>query len=164
MSFIQPVLQQFTLNTKLFNNVLQDIPDDAGSEQMNEHVNHLQWIAGHLVNARYAPFFGLNLSFPYYELYTDLTQPPPHNRKIDPSLVYPSLSELKKYWNEISPPFLEALSKLNEEQLATDIPFGVPTGKNFLALLNFIASHESYHIGQMSIIRKYLGKSAMSYK
>ena len=167
MSSIQTIAKQFALHTRLFNNVLEDIDDNKGSERLSDHVNHLQWIAGHLTNSRhnFAPMLGLSTTFPFKELYTDTTQPPPNNRAIDASIKYPSLSEIKKYWNKLAPSFVESTSKLGAEQLTSELPFSVPIGgKTLLDLFAFLASHESYHIGQMSIIRKQLGKAAMSYK
>lgn len=167
MSSIQPIVKQFELHDKLFNNVLEGIEDPKGSEQLTDQVNHLQWIAGHLTNAHYGIAMRMgfsDLKFPYWELYTDTTLPPPSNRPINAATKYPSLTEIKKYWNDLSPVFNKALSKFTDEQLAAGIPFPVPTGNTLLDFFNFIASHDSYHIGQMSIIRKYLGKSAMSYK
>jgi uncharacterized damage-inducible protein DinB len=166
MSSIQPVIRQFELQTRLFNNVLEGIEDIKGSKRLSEQVNHLQWIAGHLTNSRYGLAAGLGMkeSFPYKEQYTDPTEPPPHNRALSDSVQYPSLTEIKKSWNGFAADFIGKISGLNEEQLSSGIPFPVPTGKTFRDLLSFIASHESYHIGQMSIIRKYLGLSAMSYK
>lgn len=165
-SFILPVVKQFDLHSRLFNNVLEGIEGDAVSERLNEHVNHAQWIAGHLANSRYhlAPLLGLKMNFPYEKSYTDRSQPPPHNRAIDPSVKYPSISEIKESWNELSKPFSEKMALLSIEQLTAESGARVPTGKTVSDLFSFIASHESYHIGQLSIIRKYLGLDAMSYK
>lgn len=167
MSAKQTLSQQFALHNRLFNNVLENIKDAQGSERLSEQVNHLQWIAGHLVNSRYnyTSMLGLELSFPYKEKYTDHTAPPPNNRALDKSIDYPSLSEIQKYWNELGNKFAEGVANLSEEQLSSPLPFRVPIGGNtMLDLFAFLATHESYHIGQMSIIRKYLGLSAMSYK
>jgi hypothetical protein len=162
---MQPVSKQFTLQSRLFNNVLDGVADPKGSERLSDYVNHLQWIAGHLTNSRYrlAPLLGLVNNFPYTEIYNDLSQPPPHNRTIDPSVKYPSLTEIKKTWNNYAAGFVEKVSGLTNEQLGIETPITVPTGKTLSDLLSFISSHESYHIGQMSIIRKYLGLPAMSY-
>jgi hypothetical protein len=166
MSSILPVAKQFALQTRLFNNVLEGIENPKGSERLNEHVNHLQWIAGHLTNSRYrlSPMFKLAGDFPYAESYNDFSQPPPHNRAIDRSIQYPALSEIIKYWNKLADGFVSSISALSDEQLAAETQVTVPTGKTLSDLLSFLASHESYHIGQMSIIRKYLGMTAMSYK
>jgi uncharacterized damage-inducible protein DinB len=166
MSTIQPVIRQFDMQTRLFNNVLEGIEDIKGSERLSDQVNHLQWIAGHLTNSRYglSRELGIKAEFPYKEQYTDPTEPPPYNRALNASVKYPSLTEIKKSWNELAALFTEKMSGLSDDQLAGGIAFPVPTGKTFGDLLSFIASHESYHIGQMSIIRRYLGLSAMSYK
>jgi len=167
MSASQIITKQFALHNRLFNNVLEGVEDRQGKERLSDQVNHLQWIAGHLTNSRYnfAPMLGLTATFPYKELYTDASKPPPNNRAIDESIQYPSLSETLDYWNNFSAAFVEGVSKLSEEQLAKELPFGTPIGdKTLLGLLGFLVSHESYHVGQMSIIRKYLGLDAMSYK
>src|ERR1700739_4929709 len=167
MSSIQIISRQMALHTRLFNNTLEDISDAGGNERMNEHVNHLQWIAGHLANTRYnyAAMLGSELKFPYKEKYSDPTKPPPANRSIDASIEYPSLSEIKKYWNALAPEFTEKLAALDNDKLMTEMPFSTPIGgKTMLDLFAFISSHEAYHIGQMSLIRKYLGKDAMSFK
>ncbi len=167
MSPIQIIAKQFALHNRLFNNVLEGIGDVKGNERVSGEVNHLQWIGGHLVNVRYRflPMFGKPVSFPHAEKYTDASLPPPQTRAISASIEYPSLSEISGYWNAIVPDFAESVSVLGNDQLATEMPFSVPIGgKTLLDVLAFLASHEAYHIGQMSIIRKYLGLEAMSYK
>jgi hypothetical protein len=167
MSAITILAEQFALHTRLFNNVLEGIEDASGGKRVTEQVNHLQYIAGHLAHARYnySPMLGLDAKFPYKELYVDPTKPPPSNRPIDTSLQYPSLKELSKLWNDNAAPFVEALSKVSDEQAHHELPFPTPINDNsMLGFFGFLSSHEVYHIGQMSLIRKYLGLPAMSYK
>jgi uncharacterized damage-inducible protein DinB len=163
---VQTLGKQFALHSRLFNNVLDSVEDAQGSERLNDQVNHIQWIAGHLTNSRYrlASMLGIQSIFPYREVYMDLTQPPPFNRPIDSSIPYPPLRELTKSWNDLAGAFVTLVSGLDTEQLAGEMPTAVPTGKTLLDFISFISSHESYHIGQMSIIRKYIGLPAMSYK
>jgi len=167
MSYIKILAEQFALHTRLFNNVLEDVEDLLGDKRVTDHVNHLQWIAGHLTNARYnyTSMIGLNKTFPYKELYMDPTKPPPGNREIDGSLKYPSLTEISTLWNALAADFVDGVSKLSDPQVLTELPFGTPIGdKSMLGFFGFLSSHEVYHIGQMSLIRKYLGLPAMSYK
>ncbi|HVM90123.1 MAG TPA: DinB family protein [Puia sp.] len=167
MSSIQILAKQFALHSRLFNNVLESVQESQAAKRLGDAVNHLQWIAGHLTNTRYnyAQMLGLDKKFPYRDLYVDPAAPPPGNRAIDVFIEYPALDEILKCWNDYAPSFAEAISKLPHVQLETEMPFSTPIGdKTVLGFLGFLASHESYHIGQMSIIRKYLGLSAMSYK
>jgi hypothetical protein len=147
--------------------VLEGIEDVLGNKRVTEEVNHLQWIAGHITNARYnyCSMIGLDATFEYKELYVDLTLPPPGNRVIDPKIKYPSLSKISELWNSLAPSFVNALSNVSDEQAAAAMPFGTPINDDsFIGFFGFLISHESYHIGQMSLVRKYLGLSAMSYK
>jgi uncharacterized damage-inducible protein DinB len=167
MTSVDILSKQFALHNRLFNNVLEGIEDASGGMRLNDQVNHLQWIAGHLVDTRYkfAPMFGLQASYPHTGLFTDATKPPPNKRALDESITYPPLSETLQYWNDIASQFAEAVGNVTDEQAASELPFGTPIGgKSLLGLLGFLTSHESYHIGQMSIVRKYLGLSAMSYR
>jgi hypothetical protein len=167
MSSVGILAKQFALHNKLFNNVLEGIADTQGGQRVTQEVNHLQWIAGHLANSRYnvAGLLGLKVVFPYKELYSDPSAPPPGNRAIDPSIQYPSLTELLNSWNSLAPAYVDAVSNISEPQLSQEMPFGTPIGdKTMLGLFGFLSSHEVYHIGQMSLIRKYLGFGAMSYQ
>ena len=167
MSTFLILSKQFALHSRLFNNVLEGVTELKGHERLSGEVNHLQWIAGHLVNTRYnfATMLGLSDSFPYKDLFTDPTKPPPNNRVIDDSLAYPSIHETLKYWNAYAGKFAEAIASIPVEQEQMELPFGNPLGdKTMPGFLAFLASHESYHIGQMSLIRKYLGLGAMSYQ
>ena len=64
------IVDQFELQTRLFNNVLQDINEPALDQQLNSQVNHLHWLATHLLAIRMGlrPFGGLeeDHSFQHY--------------------------------------------------------------------------------------------------
>ena len=144
MSSVQIIAKQFALHNRLFNNVLEGIADMEGNKRLGETVNHLQWIAGHLINSRYnfAARLGLTERFPYKELYSDATLPPPGNRPIDEAIAYPSLTETLQYWNSLSATFVETVAKVTDEQAAADLPFSSPIGgKTLLDFLGFLTSH-----------------------
>lgn len=162
---ITTVSAQLTLNTNMFNNVLKDIDDKKACTQIAEHVNHLTWIAGHLVNNRYflASQLGAQKEFAYMQTFTDFNAPPPHNRALAPSVNYPAIDSLSANWQEISPLLLDGLNNVTAEKMAEKFAFRLPTGDDFAALLSFFASHEAYHIGQMSTIRRFLGLGPMAF-
>lgn len=164
MLVITPIAKQFALHTRLFNNVLQGIADADAGIRISDNINHLQWIAGHLNASRYgiAGLLGLEASFKYMSIYADATQPPPGNRALDATITYPTLTDIMQCWNDFAPAFNHAVSNLPNQQLDEALPPGLPF-KTLIDLLSFVASHESYHIGQMSIIRRYLGLGPMQY-
>jgi hypothetical protein len=58
----------------------------------------------------------------------------------------------------------DAIESVSEEILAANAPVPNPTGDVSDAGTHaFLAQHESYTIGQMSFLKKYLTEEAMSY-
>jgi len=161
---VKPVIAQLKMNTNILNGVLKNIDDSLACKQIAEHINHLTWIAGHLVNNRYffASQLGVTKDFEYTNTFTDFTAPPPFTRALSPSVEYPSISALSARWNEISPLMIDAVAAVTEEKLAEPFFIQLPTGNTMEALLSFFAIHEAYHVGQMSTIRRYLGLGAIN--
>lgn len=159
VALVKPVIAQLKMNTSIFNGVLKDVNDSLACKQIAEHINHLTWIAGHLLNNRYffASQLGLDKEFEYKDAFTDFTAPPPFNRAISPLVNYPAIDSLSAKWNEISPLMIDAAAGVTEEKMAEPFFIQLPTGNNMEALFSFFAIHEAYHIGQMSTIRRYLG-------
>jgi DinB superfamily len=160
--------RQFTLNSRLYVNVLDGISEKEGLYRIDDKTNHLNWIAGHLLAMRCRSLnrSGVGCSATAFAaIYSDMDAPPPANRMIDTGVQYPPLSELLLEWQNMSEAFIQSVLKLPEDLWNKDIGFVTPIdGRTLIDSFAFTALHESFHIGQMSIIRKALGKPAMSYK
>ncbi len=154
------VKTQFDLHTRLFNNVLSEITDDQADSRANDKINHLKWLAGHVTSARMGlgKFGGLDEDKSMEEFFG-------HGKGIDPSKNYPSLKEIQEKWNFISDKISTGLENIPTEVLSSDAPVQVPVSDPSMeGFLGFMMHHEAYHIGQMGILRKFMGKEAMSYK
>ena len=129
------------------------------NERISEHNNPFSWLAAHTVWARYLMllFLGKPVTNPYAELFDNF-------KPYDASLDYPSMEDVKQEWQKVSALLKEAIESVTEEQLAADAPIQNPSG-DFTngGTMAFLAQHESYTIGQMSFLKKYLTKEAMSY-
>ena len=152
---------QFDLHSRLFNNALEGVTDVDANKRNSEQVNHMKWIAGHLLNTRldsltrmtggtgdtsYGAQFGRGMS-------------------LDASANYPPIEEITSRWNAASEAISIGLTHLPEELLSSESPAKAPIAdETFRGMLAFLISHEAYHIGQLSILRKLVGKEAMSYK
>ncbi|MGZ4054044.1 MAG: DinB family protein [Bacteroidia bacterium] len=151
--------------TDWYLSVLEDISDKDGNIVLNDHTNSLEWLAGHLIVGRYRNMVRLGLQVePYKNLdkFIDQTIPPPNAIAFDSKIKYPGLTECKEQWTSYSNSFLEALKNVNESVLKKEVPFSFPTGGNTVEdALAFVVMHETYHIGQMSVIRKSLGYPSM---
>ena len=167
MNSITEITKQFSMNSRLFRNVLEGIGEKESLERISEHSNHLRWIAGHLTSNRYRNLVRMGLQpvpFEYLGIYFIPEAPPPGNRPCDPALAYPELKELLDLWNAYSDPFIGAVGGLTPEQLAAPVFFQTPIeGGAMRDFYTFLASHEMYHIGQMSVIRRMLGHDAMAF-
>ena len=167
MNSVQIITRQFVMQTRFYKNVLSDINEEESRLRLNKHTNHLAWIAGHLAVIRFGLAVRLGLrtnKYPHMDLFVIKDIPPPNAKALDESVNYPGLSVTLKYWDSYSEFLTKRLPLLSEEQLNSELAFTTPIGgKSVLESLAFTVSHESYHIGQMSIIRKSLGHKAMTY-
>lgn len=149
----------FNLNERLFNNSLAGITEEHAKERISEHNNPVNWIAAHIVWARYLMlvFLGKPVQNPYQELFDNF-------KPYDASLTYPSIEEIKTQWQKATGLIKEAFQSVTEEQLSADAPIKNPTG-DFTngGTLAFLAQHESYTVGQLAFLKKYFTKEAMSY-
>lgn len=150
---------QFDLHTRLFNNVLDGISDADADRRASETVNHIKWVAGHLLSMRYAmkDLAGLDVQDPFADVFA-------HGVSIDDNADYPSIADIRGHWNEISGKISPAIANLPSEVADAPSPFELPiSDKTLGGSLTFLMHHEAYHLGQMGILRKHAGKDAMSY-
>jgi len=157
---MKTIKDQFDLHTRLFNNVLENISDSDAGERLNEKINHLKWLAGHVTNVRlsFLKLVGETEDTSLDEFFS-------HGKSINADVKYPTIEVIKEKWVNASDKVESALMNIPERVLASNPPVDVPFGdKTMKGFLGFLMHHEAYHIGQMGILRKYLGNKAMSYK
>jgi hypothetical protein len=142
------------LNSKLFLNALAGVSEEQAKERISDHNNSLLWIATHTTWARYnmVGMLGKPVTNPYVG---------PN----DTSMKLPSLESVKEEWEKATLLLNDALASVKEEHLKADAPFKSPIGDFSMGgTIAFLAQHESYDIGQMGFLKKFLTKEAMSYK
>ena len=165
MSPLHHITKQYQLLTDWYISVLEEVSDKDGNKAPIEHTNSLEWLAGHLIAGRYRNMTRLVLQVEPYEnldKFVNQTIPPPNAVAFDSKVKYPSLTECRAQWASYSTTFIAALKNTDESLLKSEIPFSVLTGGNTIEdALAFVVMHETYHIGQMSIIRKALGYPSM---
>ncbi len=147
------------MNTRLFTNALDGVTDEQAKERVSDHNNPLNWIAAHTVSSRYTVLLllGQPAQDPYQEMFANF-------RGYDAAINYPTLAETKAAWEKVSSLMADALATVTEATLAADAPFKTPVGDFTNAgTLAFVTQHESYDIGQMAFLKKYLTKEAMKY-
>jgi hypothetical protein len=156
---------QYHLITDWYLFSLADITDKDGSKVISDQINNLEWVAGHLITGRYRNILRLGVKiepYKYLDKFINQTIPPPNAIAFDKKIIYPTLTESREQWMNYANIFLNAIRNVDEKVLKSELPFSIPTGgKTIEDALAFMILHESYHIGQMSIIRKLLGYKSM---
>ncbi len=156
---IQPLYTQFILDTRLFLNTLADIDDKTSKICPTEQGNHMLFVACHALDARYyiARLLGIDTPCPFQEMFDQA-------RNIHDMKTYPLLDELKADWQKIADEMAERLINVDESILKEKSELSLPIeDQTKLGELAFFLAHESYHIGQLGLLRRQVGLEAMTY-
>jgi hypothetical protein len=150
---LNPLVQILQVNDWLFHKSAEGLSDTDLLRRMDDRGNSFNWIAGHVVNARYlmANVAGLEHQLPYADLFARGAAHPEAS-------ALPSSTEIARYWGEITEPLIARLGELGDAELDADSGRDVPNGdRSVLGFLSFLCLHESYHLGQLGYLRVLLG-------
>ena len=158
-SRIAPLAGILRLNTKLFGNCLDGLTEEQCAVRPSDTTNSALFVAAHLAESRYytLKILGAPRPFPLERYLGEW-------RGIDEITEWPSLAEIKSAWTESSAALDERLGAIGAAEL--DAPSGsqMPLeDTSVLGLFAFLVQHDSYHVGQLSLLRKHAGKPAMAY-
>lgn len=163
MDAFNPLLIQYDLHQRLFNNVLDSFSDEETNLRMNNfpQANHVKYLAGHLLNAQYglAMIAGLKPEVKWNELFAVMGKSAAKD-----NFPYPHIDQIKAEWNRLYQPTREGLETLTMEQINSKPPEPFDEVSTSVGQLwAFISHHQAYHIGQIGILRRAFGKAPMSY-
>jgi uncharacterized damage-inducible protein DinB len=143
----------FKINTDIVNKATADVSPEHWFQKPGDDSNHLMFVLGHLVvhRARTLKTLGGDWNTPWAQLFARGAQ-----RVADAE--YPSVDEMRAAWNEVSGELFARLQQPNEAVLAQDAPKGPPSFDGKISgIVAFYAFHDTYHVGQVSYLRKWLG-------
>jgi uncharacterized damage-inducible protein DinB len=154
-----PINEIIKLNTRLLINSLKDVNNDLAGRRISNNINSITFITCHILDARYylTNLIGYKIESPFKELFDKINS-------IDELTDPPSIDDLKNSWLEISKTLEYYLPKVNDEILLRESKIKFPdSDKSILGSITFFVEHESYHIGQISLLRKFFNLPAMKY-
>ena len=156
---LAPIAEIFALNTDLLSNCLTGVSDAHGAERPLAATNSMAFLVAHLVDARH---FALKLlGRPADNPLAPVLGNAAGIEEID---VLPPLSALAAFWEEVSRRLDAAVEAATAPQLAAACDQKFPVrDPSLLGGLAFLAQHDSYHVGQLALLRKGLGYAAMEY-
>jgi uncharacterized damage-inducible protein DinB len=158
---VEPLKRTLDLNSRLFLNALEGIDEETARRRPNESTNHVAFVACHLVDARHhlARTLGLASESPFKEILDEA-------KGIDDVKEFPTLDEMRSAWQAVSRELSEHLAGLDAAALEKPAPYEFPIedGKTTLGCLTFLIQHDTYHLGQIALLRRLLGLEPMSYR
>jgi uncharacterized damage-inducible protein DinB len=155
---VAPLADLYNLNTKLVSKTLKDLSDDVAHKRVNDTGTTLHWIIGHIANGRHyvAGLFNAGTEFENSELFNG------GDPMKEPS-EYPPIAEIKQIFESVSEKFIKRLEELTDDDINKKLKEKLPVDDDtMLAAISFFSLHESYHVGQLSYIRKQLGLEGLT--
>jgi len=142
----------FNTNTGLFKKTIDGVPTEKLLARPGEDSNHLLWIAAHVVvhRAKVLKLLGEEWSRPWEGLFA-------RGAKLTADEQYPRMEEIVQAWDELSGKLAPSLANASSEALGVAVPKGVTLDGKVSGQIAFLALHETYHVGQMAYLRKWLG-------
>jgi uncharacterized damage-inducible protein DinB len=156
---VAPLAEMLRLNSRLFHNCLDGLTDDRARVRPSDSCNSPVFVAAHLVESRYylLKTLGTEGANPL-ERYTGSW------KSIDQITEWPTLDAIRTAWNAVSDTLAKRLAGITTAELDTPITTEMPLeSRTTLGMLVFLVQHDSYHVGQLSLLRKYSGLPAMQY-
>lgn len=157
---IAPLADILRLNTVLFRNCLDGLNDQQAAVRPSNGTNSAAFIAAHLASSRFFLLKTLGVDE------RDPLSPYLDGRKgIDECAQLPSLREIDAAWTQGAHLLRDRLEALTPGDIdgPSSMKFPLANG-TLLGTLTFLVQHDSYHVGQLSLLRKYAGLPAMRYQ
>jgi uncharacterized damage-inducible protein DinB len=143
----------FRANTDIISKAIVDVGPEDWFRKPGDDSNHLMWLLGHVVVHRgyVLKHLGLEWESSWLPLFARGSQQADDRE-------YPTVDKMREAWSQISEQLKTALRGVSPEVLAKPAPEGPPSfDKKISGTVAFFAFHDTYHTGQISFLRKWLG-------
>lgn len=154
---VESVLQGMGLNDQLYRSALEGLSREELNRRSGPESSPLIWLAGHLVSGRsgMAALAGIKMESAWQDCFKR------YSKILEPS-AYPEIGEIKSAWSDTSSRVETRLGQLTDQELDAPSPRKFPVkDQTVRAGLAFLFWHESYHIGQLGFLRKWLGYDSL---
>jgi uncharacterized damage-inducible protein DinB len=159
-SRVQPLAAILRLNTRLFLNCLDGLTDETARVRYANGVNSTTFIAAHVTDSR---FFLLGMLGRTLE--NPLSVSLDKAKSIDDVTDWPALDTIRSAWNDVSSAIDARLDAATPDELSAPVDTRFPgVDRTRFGALTFLVQHDSYHLGQLALLRKPAGLPAMSYR
>jgi hypothetical protein len=154
---IATAAENYRFNSGFLEKMVADLSAEEWLRHPDGNDNHITWIVGHVTWARKQIIarLGAEWSLPWLGLFARGVQ-------CEKDAGYPSPDALLDGWREASGILASALDSVSEDLLAAPSIKGPPSADGKISgVINFLAIHETYHVGQASYLRGWLGHKGL---
>ena len=147
------------LNSRLFTHCFDGMNDMLTAGRISDGTSSFLFIASHLIDARayLVTLAGGAVSHPLVEQLRSV-------QSIEALAVPPGIADLHSAWQNLSPALLRQLPMLSQSDLRRRSPDPMPIAdQSLLGAIAFMLQHESYHLGQLAMLKKHLTGKPMKY-
>lgn len=154
-----PIAMIFAFNDEFVLQGLQGLTHEELWRSPTDRNNSILWVADHVVQTRAAvlQMLGERAETGWGNLFD-------RGATVGDATRYPSGAEVERVMREVTPRLHAALLALSNEDLSRSASQPAPGIKTLADELAFFALHDSYHLWQMSYIRKALGYPGLALK
>ncbi len=124
----------------------------------NSTSNSMLWVAGHMIWARsiVLKVIGEQWTRPWLPLFA-------RGAAVVESAEYPAPEEIVLSLQEVSASMTVAMEAATVEKLSAAVPEKSPSFDGTVGgMINFLAFHDAYHVGQAAYIRRWLGRTGVA--
>lgn len=150
---IRPVADIYAFNTLSLKLAMADLSEAQANHRWRQGKgSSIAYLVGHLLSTRYGLLkrLGKTEENPFAASFGDKAEPQDGH-------AYPPVAELLEAWMDVAAQLDAALQDLSDADLETPAE-GLPiTDRTTRGALMFMAWHESYHTGQIGLMRTELG-------
>jgi len=154
---IAAAAENYRFNSGFLTKMVSDLTAEEWMKRPDEKSNHIAWIVGHVIWTRKALLtrLGTTWSQPWLDLFK-------RGAQLGDDAAYPTSAAMLEAWEETAKLVATALENAPEELLATPSTQGPPSADGKVSgVINFLAIHETYHLGQASYLRGWLGHKGL---
>jgi uncharacterized damage-inducible protein DinB len=149
--------ENYRFNSGFLKQTVSDLSPEEWLKRPNDRMNHMAWVVGHMAlgRSRVLHFLGAEWAQPALEIFG-------RGKKLLEDSAYPSPESLLGTWSEAGHKMAAAFESVSEDFLSQPAPEGPPSldGK-ISGIVNFMAIHETYHLGQAAYLRSWLGHQGL---
>jgi hypothetical protein len=156
---LTPLADILKLNTGLLRNALAGVDNAAAGRRLHPDFNTMAFLVIHLLDARFlmARMTGVPADNPHQAAWDAA-------RSFDDIADIPPLAELLALWDGVGAALAARLPALAAADVAGPVPYPFPVADpSVRGGLAFLLQHESYHLGQLGLMRRMLSLPAMAW-